>query len=79
VEAPQFGQNARPGLISALQLGQSVFCGASERPQPLQNVSPSSYGVLQFGQRNVPLAVDGTYCGVVGTYTGTDDGGAHCC
>ena len=42
VEAPQLGQNARPGLISALQLGQSVFLGASERPQPLQNVSPSS-------------------------------------
>jgi hypothetical protein len=61
VEAPQFGQNARPGLISALQLGQSVFFGASELPQPLQNVSPSSYGVLQFGQRNVPLTVDGTY------------------
>jgi hypothetical protein len=64
--APQFGQNARPGLISALQLGQSVFFGASERPQLVQYVSPSSYGVLQFGQRNAPLAVDGTYCGAEG-------------
>jgi len=61
VEAPQFGQNARPGLISALQLGQSVFFGASEWPQPLQNVSPSSKGGLQLGQRKVTLAVDGTY------------------
>jgi hypothetical protein len=39
VEAPHFGQKANPGLISDLQFGQSVF---SERPQPLQNVSPSS-------------------------------------
>jgi hypothetical protein len=39
VEAPHFGQKANPGLISALQFGQSVF---NDRPQPLQNVSPSS-------------------------------------
>ena len=54
IDVPHFGQKATPGLISNLQLGQIFFCcGASERPQPLQNVSPASYGVLQLGQRSV--------------------------
>ena len=52
-DVPHLGQKATPGLISNLQLGQMFFCcGASERPQPLQNVSPASYGVLQLGQRS---------------------------
>lgn len=70
VDAPHFGQYAKPGFISALQFGQNFFCGANERPQPLQKVSPSSYGVLQLGQRNL---LAGTYCGVEGgTYCGVD-------
>src|SRR5260370_5752896 len=71
---PHFGQKATPGLISNLQLEQIFFCcGASERPQPLQNVSPASYGVLQLEQRS-----DGVYTGVGdmdgvdGVYDGTD-------
>ncbi len=42
VEAPHFGQKEASGFNSALQLGQSVFDGASDLPQPEQNVSPAS-------------------------------------
>jgi hypothetical protein len=73
VEAPQFGQKEALGFNSAWQLGQYVFDCFNERPQPEQNVSPSSYGVLQLGQRNVVFgaAVDvGAGAGNAGGGTG---------
>ncbi len=71
MEAPQFGQKDVLGFNSAWQLGQDVFGCFNERPQPEQNASPSSYGVLQLGQRNV---VFGAAVGV-GAGTGKAGGG----
>lgn len=50
VVAPQRGQNEAPDFNSLLQFEQYIFAAVNGRPQPVQKVSPGSYGVLQFGQ-----------------------------
>ena len=51
VVAPQRGQKETPDFNSLLQFGQYTFAAVNERPQPVQKVSPRSYGVLQCAQR----------------------------
>jgi len=79
VVAPQRGQKAVPALSSLLQFEQYTFAVTKGRPQPVQKVSPRSYGVLQFAQRYgdetgagagselTTLAGGGRYIGSAGT------------
>src|SRR5215469_15902335 len=51
VVVPQRGQKEAPDFSSLLQFGQYTFAAVNGRPQPVQKVSPRSYGVLQCAQR----------------------------
>jgi hypothetical protein len=63
VEVPQFEQKDVFGFNSAWQFEQYIFCCFNDCPQPVQNVSPSSYGVLQLAQRNCLGAAGGVGVG----------------
>lgn len=81
VVVPQRGQKETPDFSSLLQFGQYTFAAVNGRPQPVQKVSPRSYGVLQCVQRygDETGAGDGNALTILGggdgTYIGSDETG----